>query len=285
VSTMDATRADLFAAATGSGTPLESERRVATGESCGLVGVGGLVPYYSHGGITIYHGDCRVIMPRLQSFDLLLTDPPYGIGADKAMHKASGNVVGHGHRRVAKRTYEASDWDAETVDEWAMMLARSLCEKQVIFGGNYYALPPTKCVLVWDKENDGNKFADCEIAWTNLNGSVRMKRHLWNGMARKNSERRDHPTQKPLDVMAWALAMAGEVSTVLDPWMGSGTTLRACKDVGKQCVGIEREEKWCELAAKRMEQECLSLGGGGAELVAKDSCDSPKSPNSVLPKQ
>ena len=124
------------------------------------------VPFYRDEYVTIYHGDCRQILPLLERFDLLMADPPYGIGADKAMHKASGNVVGHGHRRVAKRTYEASDWDKEPVEEWVMGLARSLCDKQIIFGGNYYDLPPCKGPLVWDKQNDGNNFADAELAGT-----------------------------------------------------------------------------------------------------------------------
>ena len=86
-----------------------------------------VVPFYADEYVTIYHGDSREIMPHLKPFDLLLTDPPYGIGADKAMHKASGNVFGHGHRRVAKRSYELTDWDKEPVAEWVMHLARSLC--------------------------------------------------------------------------------------------------------------------------------------------------------------
>jgi len=138
-----------------------------------------------------------------------------------------------------------------------MLLARSLCKSQIIFGGNYYDLPPTTCWLVWDKLNGENDFADCELAWTNLPKAVRRKAHLWNGMIRKGQEERYHPTQKPLEVMTWALSMAGEVSTVLDPWMGSGTTLRACKDFGKSCVGIDREERYCEIAAKRLAQEVL----------------------------
>jgi hypothetical protein len=221
-------------------------------------------PYYQDDYVTIYHGDCGKIMPHLGRFDLLLCDPPYGIGADKAMHKASGNIVGSGHRRVAKRTYELTDWDKEPVPRWVMELARNICEKQIIFGGNYYDLPPCKGPLVWDKEMNGN-FADGEMAWNNLNGAMRIKKHLWNGMARKGSEKRDHPTQKPLDVMVWALQQAGDVKTALDPWMGSGTTLRACKDAGVKCVGVEMQEKYCEIAAQRMLQEVLDFSEPKAE--------------------
>lgn len=216
-------------------------------------------PFYADEWVTIYHGDSREIMPHLKPFGLLLTDPPYGIGADKAMHKASGNVVGHGHRRVAKRSYELTEWDKEPVAEWVMHLARSLCEKQIIFGGNYYDLPPCKGPLVWDKEVNGN-FADGEMAWNNLGIPMRIKRHLWNGMARKGSEKRfDHPTQKPLEVMAWALSLAGDVQTVLDPWMGSGTTLRACKDAHVHCVGIDAKREYCEIAVDRMAQTTMGF--------------------------
>lgn len=217
-------------------------------------------PFYADEYVTIYHGDSREIMPHLTPFDLLLTDPPYGIGADKAMHKASGNVAGHGHRRVAKRSYELTEWDKEPVAEWVMALARSLCEKQIIFGGNYYDLPPCKGPLVWDKQNDGLNFADAEMAWNNLGTPLRIKRHLWNGMARKGSEKRfDHPTQKPLEVMAWALSMAGEVQSVLDPWMGTGTTLRACKDAHTHCVGIDAKREYREIAVSRMAQETMGF--------------------------
>lgn len=216
-------------------------------------------PYYQDAHVTIYHADCRVILPLLDTFDLLLTDPPYGIGesAKKANTRGRGSALTKG--RIYLKDYGDADWDREPVPEWLMTLARSLCRKQIIFGGNYYALPPSACWLVWDKENTGD-FADGEMAWTNLEKAMRIKRHMWNGMLRKGGEDRWHPTQKPLDVMQWALGHAGDdVRTVLDPWMGSGTTLRAAKDAGKRAVGIEREERYCEGAAKRMLQEVLPL--------------------------
>ena len=221
-------------------------------------------PYYRDEYVTIYHGDCRVLMPSIidETFDLLLTDPPYGIGESskkvagrqkKAHWKTCGMVAD-------QRDYGEFAWDQTTVEEWVMFLARRLCRKQIIFGGNYYDLPPAKCWLLWDKENGETDFADAEMAWTNLDKAVRIKRHLWNGMLRKGQEERFHPTQKPLAVMAWALAQAGDdAATVLDPWMGSGTTLRACKDAGKRVIGIDREERYCEIAARRMGQEVLNF--------------------------
>lgn len=214
------------------------------------------VPYYDAGGITIYHGDCRQIMPLLAQFDLLMADPPYGLGMDKEMHKLGG--AQRGKALAAKRHYAPTDWDAATVDDWVMFLARRLATKQIIFGGNYYDLPPAKCWLLWDKEVNG-QFADAEMAWTNLDKPVRLKRHMWNGMLRKGQEERSHPTQKPLEVIQWAIQQAGEVQTILDPWAGSGTTGHAAKNLGKRAVLIEREERYCEVAARRLAQDVLPL--------------------------
>jgi DNA modification methylase len=207
-------------------------------------------PFFEDHGITIYHGDCRHIMPMLPRFDLLLTDPPYGIGASKGKWGSSN--------KAPVTDYGKSDWDNEPVQDWTLALARSLCDKQIIFGGNYYALPPCKGPLVWDKENTGD-FADGEMAWNNLGCALRIKRHMWNGMLRQGCENREHPTQKPLEVIKWALSLAGDVATVLDPWAGSGTTGRAAMDLGKRAVLIEREERYCEIAANRMCQQVLAL--------------------------
>ena len=207
------------------------------------------------GNADLYLGDCRDVLPLLPACDLILTDPPYGIGADAAAHKASGNVVGHGNRRVAKRAYEQTEWDNETPPDWLIGLMLAKAKHQIIFGGNYYALPPTSCVLVWDKKTNGN-FADCELAWTNLPKAVRRIEWLWNGFAREgNEERFDHPTQKPVKVIEWAISQApDDVVTVCDPFMGSGTTGVACANLGKRFIGVERERKYFDLACQRIER-------------------------------
>lgn len=206
-----------------------------------------MTPYYSHGGIMIYHGDCREVMPTLPHFDLLLADPPYGIGESSKKNASRGKLAN-------PRDYGVYDWDHSPVPQAVMDLARSICRWQIIWGGNYYPLPPCIGPLIWDKENTGD-FADGEMAWNNLGKALRIKRHLWNGFIRKGREERFHPTQKPLDVIAWALSKApANVMTVLDPWMGSGTTLMACRNAGKQCVGIDREERYCEIAVRRLEK-------------------------------
>lgn len=204
-------------------------------------------------GHELWHGDAREVLPLLPDFDLLMTDPPYGIGADAAANKASGTVVGHGHRRVAKRTYEKTEWDTEAVPDWLIGLMRAKAQHQIIFGGNYYTLPPTSCILVWDKKTNGN-FADCELAWTNMPKAVRRIECLWNGFAREGNEKRfDHPTQKPVKVIEWAIRQApSDVATVCDPFMGSGTTGVACANLGKAFTGIERERKYFDIACERI---------------------------------
>lgn len=233
-------------------------------------------PYYEHAGITIYHGDCLAVMDELRGhfgerpFDLLLTDPPYGLkqgrksarGGSGASLQMTGFLAGK--RRPAMPDYGVdSQWDDDLAPE-AIATARSFSSRQIIFGGNYYDLPATRCWLVWNKENQGTDFADCELAWTNLDKAVRMLTYRWNGMLQEpGCERtfREHPTQKPEAVMRWALMMApAEVKTVFDPFMGSGTTLVAAKRLGRQCVGIEREERYCEIAVKRLAQEALDFG-------------------------
>lgn len=212
-------------------------------------------PYYQSGGITIYHGDRRALLPEL-SADLLCTDPPYGIG------EARGKNASRTKLAVAK-DYGVSDWDDETPAEWVFGLMREITQFQIIFGGNYFPLPPARCWLVWDKQNGNSDFADCELAWTNLEKAVRHISWRWAGMLQENmgdKEIRVHPTQKPEGVMRWAIKHAPDsVQTVLDPYMGSGTTLVAAKALGKQAVGIERNESYCEIAANRLQQEVLDF--------------------------
>ncbi len=210
-------------------------------------------PYYDHAGITIYNGDCREIVPKLGKFDLLLTDPPYGICADNRKRILSRGKL------AAPKDYGESNWDSAPPDTETISLCRSKCYSQIIWGGNYFELPPSKCWLFWDKLNGDNDFADGELAWTNLDMAVRRKAHLWNGMIRKGAEARFHPTQKPVEVISWAITLSGDCETILDPFAGSGTTGRAAKDLGRKCTMIEREEKYCEIGARRMEQEVFAI--------------------------
>ena len=200
------------------------------------------------GNATLYLGDCAEILPTLGKVDAVVTDPPYGIGEAAGKNKSRGNLA-------AAKDYGDDQWDDKPVDDRVIQLIRQMSGWQIIFGGNYYLLPPTKCWLVWDKENTGD-FADAELAWTNLKKAVRLKRYMWNGMLRANKEPRgDHPTQKPVGIMEWCISHLPDNSqTILDPFMGSGTTGVAAMNLQRKFIGIEREQKYFDIACKRIEQ-------------------------------
>lgn len=181
-----------------------------------------------------------------KNIDACVTDPPYGIGVDKIMHKLGGKQGGT--QLAPKKHYAATDWDKLPSQD---IIDKITGYKQsIIFGGNYFNLPPSRCWLVWDKENGDTRFADCELAWTNLDAAVRIKRHLWNGFARAGGEKRfNHPTQKPVAVMAWCIEMTEGV--ILDPFLGSGTTLIAAEQLGRICYGIEISPIYCDLVIRR----------------------------------
>ena len=219
-------------------------------------------PYYedTKAGIVIYHGDCRDILPHLPKVDLVLTDPPYGIDIG-----GSGTIGGSGV--VTVKDYGISTWDQVGMSMQQWMLIRAKSDQWIVWGGNHLCdvIGPSAGVLVWDKkcQNDWNDtFSEMEMAWTNLLTRTKGYRHLWAGALRA-SERganiREHPTQKPLALLQWCLGFAPDATTILDPFMGSGTTLRAAKDLGRKCIGIEIEEKYCEIAARRLGQEVLDL--------------------------
>lgn len=225
-------------------------------------------PYYDYNGITIYHGDCRAIVPTLHEAPaLVLADPPYG--ANIVRKNGNGVFRGQGRtvNRAPTRAYQATIGDE---DSTAAQTGAALCLAQypdaihIWWGANYYAdvLPLSRCWFVWDKENSGD-FADVELAWTNIDSAARIFRHMWNGMM-KASERdtpRTHPNQKPVALMRWCLAQAHlqQGALVLDPYMGSGPVAQACKELGYRYIGIELVEAYCDIAARRLSQEVLDL--------------------------
>ena len=212
-------------------------------------------PYFDQDGITIYNADCRDILPRVGRFDLLLCDPPYGIGEAR-----SGNATRS--CLAQSQDYGDSAWDDGPVSLGVLTLAREISNKAIIWGGNYYELPPTPSWLVWDKVNGENDFADCELAWSDLGCACRMFKFMWHGMLREGESRgipRVHPTQKPVELMLWCISKAKNPQSVIDPFLGSGTTLVACKKLGIRGVGIEKEEKYCEIAVKRILNTTPSL--------------------------
>ena len=205
------------------------------------------------GGATLYLGDCMDILPTLPKVDAVITDPPYGIGADKNLRANKQ----HGNAAAPSKDYGTSNWDSEAPSKDVLTAVVSAARLSILWGGNYFSLPPSQCWLVWDKENGNNGYADCELAWTNMDKAVRRLKWRWAGMLQQdmqNKEERVHPTQKPIAVMLWCLEQAGNPQTVLDPFMGSGTTGVACAQMGRNFIGIEREPKYFEIACKRIEQ-------------------------------
>lgn len=209
------------------------------------------------GNAELYLGDCLEILPVIGKVDAVVTDPPYGIGeaAGKAKTRTSGLTSAIRGGAAYRRDYGYSDWDDKPVPQELMDAVRYKSRWQIIFGGNYYALPPTSCWLIWDKLNGDTDFADCELAWTNLKKAVRLIRYLWNGCMRMERHiHRTHPTQKPEHVMEWCISHLPQgCTTILDPFMGSGTTGVACMNLGRKFIGIEIEPKYFEIACKRIE--------------------------------
>lgn len=192
-------------------------------------------------------GDCLSIMPTLDKVDAVVTDPPYGI------REAAGKNITRTGGLARAKDYGNSNWDDKPCSSEAILLIREISKHQIIFGGNYFNLPPTSCWLVWDKQNGSNDFADCELAWTNLKKAVRKIEWLWNGMLRKGGDIRYHPTQKPIGVMKWCLSHVPDAETILDPMMGSGTTGVACAKLGRKFIGIELDETYFNIACERIQ--------------------------------
>lgn len=170
--------------------------------------------------------------------DAVVTDPPYG----GVLNKANG----HGKLKEAAKKYGGGDWDYRPSGELLQWLASF--RSSVIWGGNYFSsdLPDGRCWLVWNKKNGESSFADAELAWTNLDQAVRMISENVGTI-----QDRAHPTQKPVQVMGWALGMTS--GTVLDPFLGSGTTLIAAEQLGRKCYGMEISPQYCDVIVKRWE--------------------------------
>lgn len=200
-------------------------------------------PYYQDELVTLYHGDCRDVLPMVE-FDATVSDPPYGVLADggSAATRRSGGNTGTG----------AMAWDIAPDGALLELIQR---KPAMLWGGCHLSLPPTFGYLVWDKQIDGLNFGEVEYCWTNLRFAPRVFRYRAVGV----DGGKVHPTQKPEALMLWCLSFLPKKSVVIvDPFMGSGTTLVAAKRVGKKAIGIELSEAYCEVAAKRLSQGSLS---------------------------
>lgn len=198
------------------------------------------------GNCHLYLGDCREILPHLPKVDLALTDPPYGF-----LSGASGH--GSGKLKGRKLNVANTQWDSEPPSVGTINDCISHGANAIVWGGNYFHLPPCRGILVWDKQQPWPNFSAAEIAWTTFDKPCAMFR-LSSSLADKGFDN-DHPTVKPRELIEWCLAMAAKnTSTVADPFMGSGTTGVACANMGKTFYGIEREPKYFDIACKRIEQ-------------------------------
>jgi hypothetical protein len=182
---------------------------------------------------------------------------------------------------LAKPTdYGDFDWDQEPADPQAIAHVLRITQVQAIFGGNYFALPPTSCWLIWDKLNGKTDFADCELAWTNLDRAVRIFRHRWHGMLRDSEkEKRFHPTQKPVALMKWVIEQLRipEGATILDAYMGCGPVGVAAVSMGYNYIGIERDARYFDIAVKRITDARRAAEGLPKQLAGRveDYADSP----------
>lgn len=205
-------------------------------------------PYYQDELVTLYHARCEDVLPTLDMFDLLLTDPPYGI-AD--VWKGG---FGKGWSNTAKAdAVERNSWDDAAPSMDTLNLAIDKCEQAVIWGGNYFPLPPSRGWLVWNKPERNFSLAEAELAWTNRDNVIRV------GDFNRSDPNRWHPTQKPVRLMHWCLEQFPKARSVLDPFAGSGTTLRAAVDRGLRVVGIEANEGYCERIVSRLSQQAFDF--------------------------
>lgn len=213
--------------------------------------------------VQLHHGDCLEIMPDLPKVDAVITDPPYGenIGKMGFTNNLNGGVA-------QRNDYKGrADWDNRPMEKIHYDRFLKISDVLVIFGGNFFGfLPVSRCWYVWDKKDGGkysNDFADLEMIWTNQDKPARIINYLWHGMIQKNmknKERRYHPTQKPVSVMKkLVLDFTNSGDTILDPFMGSGTTGVACVETGRNFIGIEIDEGYFEIAKKRIETAQLQM--------------------------
>ena len=204
-------------------------------------------------GITLYLGDCREILPTLPKVDAVVTDPPYGIGADKNLRANKQ----HGAAAAPSRDYGIADWDSDPMDRGLLGLIVASARNSIIWGGNYFEVDPSSCWLVWDKENGNNGYADCELAWTNLPKAVRR---IINGGGLACCSKTTWPTKRtafirPKNLLKSCVGVLDIVSTPKPssiPSMGSGTTGVAVANLGRKFIGIEIEPKYFDIACRRI---------------------------------
>ena len=230
-------------------------------------------PYYEDGVVTIYHGDMREITPQIADVDMVFTSPPYGVGDNNMAHRAKVKYNGNPDVITSELLDAAIYADARLVAINIQMLAAN---KITVLGMLSRHAVSFKDVAIWTKTNPPpqmepgvmnsgfefvfffgdsptkRKFSGC--TWrgnvSNVWSSAVNSRNEWSSV---------HKATFPLEFALWGISTFSPSGAILDPFMGSGTTLRAAKDLGRKAIGIELEEKYCEIAAKRMQQEVFAF--------------------------
>lgn len=202
----------------------------------------------------IIQGDCLEVMKQMpdKCVDLVITDPPYGIGA------ASKKFI-NGTSKTIKKYYLDNDWDTSIPSKEYFDEIFRVSKNQIIWGGNYFIeyLKNTRCFIVLDKTIHGNSYADCEMAWTSFDKVARIQAI---NIVETTNDGRVHPTQKPLKLMEWLIYNYSEPDAlILDPFLGSGTTTRACLNLNRRFIGIEISPEYCKIANQRLKQQVLNF--------------------------
>ncbi len=201
------------------------------------------------GDATLYLGDCREILPTLGKVDAVVTDPPYGILG------ITGDAV-KGRQKPKWTNWDADRaWDAQISDALPMALAAS--SQAIVWGGHLYGLPPMRGWLIWDKkQTDRFSSGSAELAWTTLDQPIRtFPLSQVEAYCEPHARTKEHPTQKPNQLMTWCLGFLPDARTILDPFMGSGTTGVAAVSLGRKFIGIEIEPKYFDIACRRISEE------------------------------
>lgn len=199
------------------------------------------------GDCTLYNADCRDVMPLVSDVDAVVSDPPYGIGYER----------GAGGKGISRRHNDAPIHDDDKPFDPEPWLRFA---DVILWGANHYAsrLPHGRW-LAWNKlgtMQPWDDFSDVEFAWQNKRAADRIFSLMWKGLikASEKDDIRQHPTQKPVALLAWCLEQVPNARTILDPFMGSGTTGVACVKLGRRFIGIEIEPKYFDIACKRIER-------------------------------
>ena len=205
------------------------------------------------GNATLYLGDCMDILPTLGKVDAVITDPPYGIGADKGK---KGAISFKGGKPYDMAYTPENKWDDSRPCRETILAVVSAGRQTILWGGNYFAdyLSAQGRWLWWDKCQTMPSYGDGELAWTNLPQTTPKKFTWANNKILADRVERYHPTQKPLELIAWCIGFVKDAQTILDPFMGSGTTGVAAMQLGRKFIGIEIEPKYFEIACQRIQQ-------------------------------